>query len=407
VFYADINTAPVQLGGKDYLVGIFRDITERKMAEVALNRAIRALKTLSAGNLALVHAEKEEDLLTEICQILVETGGYRMAWVGVAEHDEKRSIRPVAEFGDESGYLSRARITWADTARGLGPTGTAIRTMVAVLNQDYLNNPDMKPWRKAAIERGYQSSIALPLVVQDRVWGALMIYAADPFAFIDEEVELLTELAGDLAYGIETLRTRGEHEQHGVILRRSLEQSIETIAATVPYTAGHQRRVSELAVAIAQEMGLPEDQIQGLHLAAIIHDLGKIHIPAEILARPGKLSDIEFALIKTHPQAGYDILKNVEFPWPIADIVRQHHEKLDGSGYPQGLKGDQILLESRILTVADIVEAMSSHRPYRSTLGMKATLEEIKRGRGIQYDAAVVDVCLKLFKEKKFKFSKR
>lgn len=411
IFYADINTAPMCIGGRNYLVGIFRDITERKHSAEALGRANRALKTLSAGNLALVHAETEHDLLMTICRILVEIGGYYMAWVGTAEHNAAQTVRPVAQFGDETSYVARAKITWADTERGQGPTGTAIRTNDIVLNQDILNNPKMKPWRKAAIAQGYQSSIAFPLVVLNSLWGALNIYSDQPFAFIDEEVELLKELAGDLAYGIETLRTRAEHEQHSVILRRSLEQSIETIAATVesrdPYTAGHQRRVGELAVAIARAMGLSEDKIQGLHLAAIIHDLGKIHIPAEILAKPGKLTNIEFELIKTHPQAGYDILKNVEFPWPIADIVWQHHEKLDGSGYPQGLKGDQILLESKILTVADIVEAMSSHRPYRSTLGIKSALEEIARGRGVKYDPVVVDTCLMLFAEKKFKFSKR
>jgi HD-GYP domain-containing protein (c-di-GMP phosphodiesterase class II) len=191
-------------------------------------------------------------------------------------------------------------------------------------------------------------------------------------------------------------------------LQKSLEQSIRAIADTVdardPYTAGHQRRVGELAVAIAREMGLPEEKIHGIHLAAAVHDLGKIHIPAEILVKPGKLSDIEFMLIKTHPQAGYDILKDVEFPWPIADIVRQHHERLDGSGYPQGLKGGQILLESRIMAVADVVETMASHRPYRASLGIRLALEEITRGRDSAYDPAVVDACLKLFGEARFAF---
>jgi putative nucleotidyltransferase with HDIG domain len=216
-------------------------------------------------------------------------------------------------------------------------------------------------------------------------------------------------MANDLAYGVITLRTRTEHEQHATILRQGLEQSIQTIAGTVeardPYTAGHQRRVSELATAIAREMGLPEEQVNGIHLAAIIHDVGKVHIPAEILSKPGKLNEIEFMLVKTHPQAGYDILKDVKFPWPIADIILQHHERLDGSGYPQGLKDGQILLESRIMAVADVVEAMSSHRPYRPALGVMAALSEIDRGRGSVYDPAVVDACLKVFVEKGFTFS--
>jgi putative nucleotidyltransferase with HDIG domain len=267
-------------------------------------------------------------------------------------------------------------------------------------------NHKTAPWRENAIKRGYRSSIAIPLFRKNHVLGSLTIYSADPSAFNPEETALLEELASDLAFGIETMRTRLAHEQQATLLRQSLEQSIQTIASTVeardPYTAGHQVRVAQLATAIAREMGLPEEQVNGIQLAAIVHDLGKIHIPAEILARPGKISDIEFSLIKTHPQAGYDILKDVKFPWPIAEMVLQHHEKLDGSGYPRGLKGGQIILESRILTVADVVEAMSSHRPYRPALGIDAALDEVTRKRGAHYDPQVVDACIKLFKEKNY-----
>jgi PAS domain S-box-containing protein/putative nucleotidyltransferase with HDIG domain len=391
------------------VIGIGVDITERKNAEDALYRANRALKTLSAGNLALVRASNEDELLRAVTNVIVETGGYLMAWVGYAEDDAAKTVRPVAQSGYEEGYLETVRITWADTERGQGPTGTAIREVFTVFNQDVLRNPKMAPWREDAIKRGYRSSIAIPLVRIDRVLGALTIYSTDPLAFNAEEVKVLEELASDLAFGIETMRTRLADEQHSILLRQSLEQSIQTIAGTVeardPYTAGHQRRVGELATAIAREMGLPYEQVNGIHLAAIIHDLGKVNIPAEILSKPGKLSDIEFLLIKSHPQIGYDILKDVKFPWPIADIVLQHHEKLDGSGYPQGLKGGQILLESRIMTVADVVEAMSSHRPYRSALGIEAALHEIERGRGRLYDPAVVDACIHLFAKKGFTFS--
>jgi len=172
-----------------------------------------------------------------------------------------------------------------------------------------------------------------------------------------------------------------------------------------PYTAGHQRRVGQLAAAIARELGLPEDTMRGIELAASIHDLGKISVPAEILSKPTKLTAIEFMLLKNHAQAGFDIIKDIKFPWPIATMVLQHHERQDGSGYPQGLKGEQILLESRILAVADVVEAMASHRPYREALGIDSALQEIQRGRGTLYDAAVVDACLRLFAEKRFTFS--
>lgn len=192
-------------------------------------------------------------------------------------------------------------------------------------------------------------------------------------------------------------------------LERALLQTIEAIATTVevrdPYTAGHQRRVAALARAIAQALGLQEDKIRGLYLAATIHDLGKIHLPAEILSKPGHLSAVEYELVKTHPQTGYNIVKDVQFPWPIAQMVLQHHERLDGSGYPQALRGDQILYEAKILAVADVVEAMSSHRPYRPGLGLDAALDEIVRQRGLLYDPEAVDCCLGLFRDGKFRFS--
>lgn len=191
-------------------------------------------------------------------------------------------------------------------------------------------------------------------------------------------------------------------------LRRLMENTVDSMASILetrdPYTAGHQQRVAHLALAIANEMQLSEDQIMGLNMAAVIHDIGKIYIPAEILTRPTHLTESEFTLIKIHPEVGYDILKKVEFPWPVAQIILQHHERLNGSGYPHGLKGDEIMIEARILAVADVVEAMSSHRPYRPARTLDETLEEITKNKGILYDADVVDACLKLFKEKGFKF---
>ncbi|UCF85682.1 MAG: response regulator [Desulfobacteraceae bacterium] len=191
-------------------------------------------------------------------------------------------------------------------------------------------------------------------------------------------------------------------------LGKALEGSILAIANTVetrdPYTAGHQQRVADLASAIAKEMGLPNDQIYGIRMGGVIHDLGKISIPAEILSKPGRITEIEFNLIKTHPRVGYDILKTIEFPWPIAQMVLQHHERTDGSGYPSGLSGEEILLEARILGVADVVEAMASHRPYRPARGIDKALKEISKNKGLLYDPDVVKVCLRLFKEKDYEF---
>ena len=401
--------------GKHVFSGIIRDITERKAHEMALARTTRALKTLSATNIELVKARDELELLQAVCRIIVEEGGYSMAWIGYAEDDPQKTIAPKAWAGIAEDRLAELKLTWAEAERGQGPMSRAIRSGEPQITRDMLSDPRCALCKELAIEHGYTGNFAFPIVVRGKTIGALCIYTAETDALDAEETRLLEELGNDLSFGIETLRTRAEreriahaHAHHAQILQKSLEQSIEVVAGTVeardPYTAGHQRRVCELAVAIAREMGLPEEKIHGIQLAATIHDLGKIRVPAEILAKPGKLTDVEFMLIKVHPQAGYDILKDVDFPWPIADIVLQHHERMDGSGYPQGLKGGQTLLESRIMAVADVVEAMASHRPYRAALGIEAALKEIERGRGSAYDAAVADACRKLFREGRFAF---
>jgi PAS domain S-box-containing protein/putative nucleotidyltransferase with HDIG domain len=191
-------------------------------------------------------------------------------------------------------------------------------------------------------------------------------------------------------------------------LKEALSGTIEAIGLTTetrdPYTAGHQRRVTELAVAIAEELGFDERRIEAIRAAGLMHDIGKMAIPAEILSKPSALTDMEEALMQTHPQVAYDILKSVTFPWPLAQIVLQHHERIDGSGYPQGLRGDEILVEARVLAVADTVEAMASHRPYRAAVGIDAALKEIEDHRDTRYDPEIADACLRLFREGRFAF---
>ena len=187
------------------------------------------------------------------------------------------------------------------------------------------------------------------------------------------------------------------------IVSKTMEASVNVLASAVdlrdPYTSGHQRRVAELSVAIGRKLGFEENRLTGLRLSAMIHDVGKIQVPAEILNTPRKLTNLEFDLIKLHPTAGRELFKDVEFPWPVADAIYQHHERLDGSGYPEGISGDQIILEARIIAVADVVEAISSHRPYRASLGLQAALDEIRSGKGKLFDPEVVDACLKVFDE--------
>jgi HD-GYP domain-containing protein (c-di-GMP phosphodiesterase class II) len=205
-------------------------------------------------------------------------------------------------------------------------------------------------------------------------------------------------------------RRRAERRLHQTLqrLHRNIEEVIQAISLTMeerdPYTAGHQRRATELAVAIAREMALDAESIQGLRMAGRVHDIGKIAIPAEILSKPGRLNDAERLLIKRHPQVAYDILKEIAFPWPVQQIVLQHHERMDRSGYPAGLSGEEIRLEARILGVADVVETIISHRPYRPGLGVEKALAEIERQRGILYDSEAVDACRAIFREQQFHF---
>ena len=194
-------------------------------------------------------------------------------------------------------------------------------------------------------------------------------------------------------------------EQLKVALLNTVEVATIISEMRDPYTSGHEKRVARIALAIGAEMGLDETRQEGLRVAGYLHDVGKIGIPLEILSRPGKLGLVEHALIREHARAGYDLLHNMEWPWPVAEVALQHHERVDGSGYPQGLKGDAILLEARIMAVADVVEAMSSHRPYRTALGLDTALAEIESGRRIKYDVDVADACLALFREKGFKLS--
>ncbi|MDD5384135.1 MAG: PAS domain S-box protein [Gallionella sp.] len=416
VMPVEISARLIEAGGRKLVLSVARDITERKQAEIALNHANRALATLGAVNRNLVHATNEDELLQAICQAIVRQRGYRLAWVGYVQHDENKSIKIMAHAGHDEGYLDATQITWAENERGKGPTGRAIRSGATQLCQDIANDPLNLPWRDAALQRGYAASIALPLLNRDNtVFGTLTVYAEEVNAFSPGEISLLEEMAGDLAFGVRTLHTRQQrdnalvkNQEQLVQLHKSLEDTVRAMAAIVemrdPYTAGHQARVADLATAIAKQIGLPEEQVHGIHLAGTVHDLGKINVPAEILSKPGKITDIERSLIKIHPQAGYDILKGIDFPWPIAQMVLQHHERFDGSGYPQGLKGDQIIIEARILCVADVVEAISAHRPYRAGLGIEAALEEITKNCGVFYDPQVVDACLTLFRERGYSF---
>ena len=384
-----------------------RDNTKRHLAEIALRAITRSLKMLSESNVALLNSSTETVLLAEYCRIAVETGGYQMAWIGLAGNGPEKDVQVVSHYGREDGYLELCEITWNDSERGCGPTGRAIRTGLVQFVESIATDPTMKPWREQALKRGYQSSIAVPFRLSNEAMACLTLYGVKSDIWSAPERKLLQEIAADLAFGIKALRTAIAKIQYEIRLQESLEQTIQVIADTGEerdsYTGGHQRRVADICTQIANELGLSADRTHGLHLAATIHDLGKIGIPAEILTKPRRLTAMEFGMIREHSTIGFNILRDVSFPWPIAQIILQHHERMDGSGYPSGLKGDALLLESRILAVADVVEAMASHRPYRAALGIDAALDAITAQRGISLDADVVDACLRIFREKEYK----
>lgn len=370
----------------------------RKVAErtAEVTKSNRQLKLLSASNQTLLHASDQEELVARMCRAVTEVGGFAGAWIG----------GPDPAGGERLCLLGASH---ADVAAAFGESRSCLAAPGSAV-AEALRTGKPVPFRDCPPLPAAKAGIALPLGGRSGAVACLVLWAEEPALLAEDEIPTLEELAADLSFGLAGLRIKNERESGLRALARVMEDTVQAIASTVemrdPYTAGHQRRVAELSVAIGRELGLAEDRVHAIGLAATIHDLGKINIPAEILTRPGRLSDIEYALIKTHPEIGHEIIKHIDFPWPIAEAMSQHHERIDGSGYPHGLKGEAISLEARIIGVADVIEAMSSHRPYRPGLGIDAALDEIATGRGTRFDAAVVDACLRLFREHGFRFSR-
>lgn len=314
--------------------------------------------------------------------------------------------------------LSRTDAPLADDDALISGTGEEIFER-SIMNPDLpgivltdLNMPRMGGIELAGMIRSLYPAIVVVVISAyddfDNIRKAMNNSASDfvvkPVDF--NELELTIEKS--YARHLETIEYNRKIFEGSEKLKRTLGKTLEAISMIGeirdPYTAGHQKRVASLTRALSRKIGLSQDRTEGVFVAATLHDIGKIYVPAEILAKPGLLTPVEYNLIKEHARLGYEILKSIEFPWPVAEIVYQHHEHLDGSGYPRGLKGEEILLEARILCVADFVEAISSHRPYRVALGSKVAIADIHSESGRFFDSAIVDACVNLFESGEFSF---
>ena len=410
--YWDLSLVPIhnESGEVDILLFTLMDVTKRHMAEVALSKINRELLIVSACDSLMVHSSDESSLLDSMTHMIVDKNRYCTAWVGYAVQDAQKTLSIQTYAGDGINFFEKAQFSWGDNELGRAPSGTAIRTSQTVVIHD-IKETECRPWCTYAMECGYASCISLPLRNGENVFGVLSIYSQELNAFAGDEVKLLEQLADDLSFGICNIRSnlaRRNAEEKIATYVQQLEESMQGTLQAVsnmveqrdPYTAGHERRVGIIASDIAREMEWPAEKCNSLKLIGLVHDIGKIAIPSEILTKPGWLTPLEYEVVKCHVEKGYEILKDVNFPLPIAEIIRQHHEHMDGSGYPRGLKGHEILPEARIIAVSDVLESMSSHRPYRPAKGVEAALKEIVDHRNTFYDACVVDTLIQMVKEK-------
>lgn len=380
-----------------------RDVTASVLAKRALAVTHRALRAMTDIDAAILRATNEAELLQDTCQVLVEIGGYRFAAVVSQDPNDVSQKSERAVFGDGAEYRARVRAARkAGLIKG-APLDVAMATGALQIVSDYACLPVSDPRREIALEHGYLSAVFVPVLVGGDVAYLLAVHAGKADVFDDEVMALFEQLARNVAQGILALRLREGRDHTLEQLARNNTAMLETIAAVTeardPYTSGHQIRVAQLSVAIAEELGLEPDLVAGIRAGASIHDLGKISIPSEILTKPARLTALEYEMVKMHPEVGYDIVKGIEFPWPVADMIWEHHERLDGSGYPRGLHGDQIAIASRIIAIADVVDSMASHRPYRPALGIDAALAEIEGGHNGLYDTFAADACRRVCRD--------
>jgi PAS domain S-box-containing protein len=386
------------------IIFVVLDITARKHSEQERTHLAAMYLTLSRVNQAIVHLTDAASLFNSVSETIVESGKFELAWFAVRVADGHTS--PHAVSGRAALMLSEpAMLAAMADPDSIAPFALAIDASTAIVVSDIADGDNGASIKALWQRYGIRSCVCVP-VRGGGVRSALCVGSADPDYFDTALVDLLREVAGDISFALDNFERERQRLAALERISVSLEETLKVVARTLeirdPYTAGHQRRVAALALAIGQVMGLDADCLHGLYLGGLVHDIGKISVPSDLLSKPSRLNEMEYGLIKMHAQAGYDLLKDVDFPWPIARMVWEHHERLDGSGYPRGLRGDAILLEARIIAVADIMEAMASHRPYRAGRGNEPALAELLSLRGNALDAAAVDACVTLFREQNY-----
>lgn len=350
----------------------------------------------------------DDRVLSEICSEILKIRPYKLVWIGLVDDNcnlNGGNIRPIAlKDLDKDSRLLIELMSNREEFNGEPLMDVLKLNKPKVIKFNYPGDPD-SPVHEIINRKEIQSLLIIPLYRNKKLLGSLNIFSEMQDSFRNDEIKILQKTADNLISSVNTVKLELELKDTLKQLQRVLYETIDAITLMSeikdPYTSGHQKRVALIASAIANELRLSRDITDGIYISGLLHDVGKISVPNDILSKPGKLNEGEFLIVKNHPIISYEILKNIEFPWPIAEIVQDHHERIDGSGYPHGLKGRDISIYSKILAVADVVEAMTSHRPYRPALGMRKALREIEQNKNILYEQKIVDACIKVLKEKR------
>jgi PAS domain S-box-containing protein/putative nucleotidyltransferase with HDIG domain len=395
----NLSAELLELEGEKCVLATMEDITERKRAEAHVLRLNRLYATISQINEAIVRASDRDNLFSLICRVAIDYGQFSMAWIGLVDGSSDLVV-PVAAAGSELAALNDMDIRYRDEYRGAGVVGRAIRAGRCAICQDITGDPGMAAWRESALSHGYHSVAAVPFRSQGSIIGALAVYAAEPNAFDAEDEGLLDQISGDLSFAIDSIDAGAKRKQAEASLVTAYDTTLEGWAKALELkdneTVGHSRRVIEKTVAVARVLGVPEDELVHIRRGAILHDIGKMGIPDQILHKNGPLTGEERQVMMKHPQTAFDFLSSISYLQKAIDIPYCHHEKWDGTGYPRGLQGTQIPLAARIFAVVDVWDALSSDRPYRSAWPAEAVLNYLRSESGRHFDPQVVEAFMQV-----------